>query len=503
MKKTIAWTTILVVFLAICGLCVAHVRPVSADIAPPPPPSGANLLPGEDTTQVRMVSERVVLDFPSTSQDKTWNAGVTAEFHMRNLGSAAESMNVRFPMYMSYEDCNTDSPYPAIQNFGARVNGGAVAVTYDEVTATLRDGSTVKRPCWATFPALFPAGKDVTLTVTYKVQGDYIDHGSLTNYLKFNYILRTGAGWKGTIGTADIIARLPYNVNYTTIYETQPLATLNGSEAHWHFEDFEPDQDISLVIMNPLNLAAIQKWAAAVAANPQDGEAQGQLGKAYKGAVVLERGFRDGAAALELRQRSLDAYQKAVTLLPRDADWHYGYADLLCWQAVWPMNGADQDHLTANLTACVQQLKAALDINPAHAKALDLLHQLAENGNLGDSVVKFNGEKPDFLILTPGVYKSPTPYVYPDTATPTAKPTKPAAASATPAPVEPTATLLPSDTPAPAATDTPVPPTAIVSAPQPSATTAAKPASKIPLCGSILLPILGLGLALWFSRMRR
>jgi len=499
MKKTTIWIAALVVLLGVCG---QSARPVSADMAPPPPPSGANLLPGQDTTQVRMVSEQVVLDIPSTSQSKTWSAGVRAEFQMRNLGSAAESMNARFPMYMATDspECNTISPYPAIQNFGVRVNGGAVSVTYDSVNATLIDGTTVQRPCWAYFPVLFPAGKDVTVTVTYKVDSNLIGHGSLNNYLSFSYILVTGAAWKDTIGAADIIVHLPFEANDQTIYETSDGAARGKNEVRWHFENFEPQNNIFLTILNPQIWDSIQKEKQNLAANPQDGEAEGRLAKAYKNAVVFDRGFREDAAGIELRRLSLEAYQKTVTLLPKDADWHYGYADLLCGEAVWPMNAADQDNLGANLTACIQQLKAALDINPTHAKALDLLHQIADNGNLGDSVVKFNGAKPDFLILTPGVYQSPTPYVYPDTATPTAKPTKPAAASATPAPDGPTATPQPSDTPVPAV-DTSVPPTPTVSAPQPSPTHV--PAARNPLCGSILLPLLGLGLALWFSRMRK
>jgi len=87
-----------------------------ADIAPPPPPRGANVAPGIETTMVRMVAETVVLDFPSTSKEPTWNAGVTATFLMRNLGSKAEGMMVRFPMFLSDEygglECDLDSPYP-------------------------------------------------------------------------------------------------------------------------------------------------------------------------------------------------------------------------------------------------------------------------------------------------------------------------------------------------------------------------------------------------------
>ncbi|MBN1200881.1 MAG: hypothetical protein JXJ20_03395, partial [Anaerolineae bacterium] len=40
--------------------------PARADVAPPPPPAGANLFPGVETTQVRMMSETVVISVAGT-----------------------------------------------------------------------------------------------------------------------------------------------------------------------------------------------------------------------------------------------------------------------------------------------------------------------------------------------------------------------------------------------------------------------------------------------------
>lgn len=466
-----------------------------ADIAPPPPPRGANLAPGTENTQVRMMAETVVLDFPSTSQDKTWNAGVTATFQMRNLGKQTETMMVRFPMFISNEyggtDCDLNSPYPEIQNFGARVNGGAVEVTYDSYTATIppletSPGGEVERHCWAYFPAAFLPGKDVTITVTYKVLGYYIDHGVMTNYLNFVYILVTGAGWKDTIGSADIIARLPYEVNDQNIYEASKGAVMDKNEVRWHFENLEPEMNISLIIMNPLNWVAIQKEAKTVAANPQDGEAWGRLGKAYKSVVVLERGFRSGVAAAEMLRRALEAYQNAVRVLPKDADWHYGYADLTCWLAEWPPTVEDDLAKPDILRTCVEQLKLTLDLNPNYTKAKDRLAVLAKNPWLGDNFLDLSGSKPDYLILTPGNYKTITPFPT-WTATP--------ASSATPTRPQPTH-LAPTATPEPSATqtaDTPEPPAATDTAAPAPTPQPAKSKGGLPLCGSALLPLLAVG----------
>ncbi len=478
---------------------------VRADIAPPPPPRGANVAPGSENTSVRMLAETVVLDIPSTSKEKTWNAGVTANFTMRNLGKQSESMMVRFPMFISDEyggtECDLNSPYPEIQNFGARVNGGAVDVTYDTFTADIppRDGNpggSVKRHCWASFPAVFAPGKDVTITVTYGVVGNYIDHGVLTNYLRFSYILVTGAGWKDTIGSADIIVRLPYPADDRVIYEASTGAVMDKNEVRWHFDNLEPERNIALTILNPLIVAAIQRESRTVSENPKDGEAWGRLGKANKEAWMFERGYREGPGAADLLTQAAKSYQKALELLPKDADWHYGYADLLCWQVEWPTNSNDPEAAQI-LHDCVAQLKLALDINPNHAKAKDRLGQLAENSFLGKDFLDLSGAKPNYLILTPGNYKTVTPYPT-STFTPAPKVT---ATRAQPTATTAVAEVQATDTPAaPAATDTAAP-----VSPSPTAPATAQPAAKpaLPFCGSLVVPLLAGVLLLFFQFWQR
>ena len=52
--------------------------PVYADIAPPQPPLGSGIFPGQETTQVRMQAETVLIDLPSASTYDNWQAAVTA-----------------------------------------------------------------------------------------------------------------------------------------------------------------------------------------------------------------------------------------------------------------------------------------------------------------------------------------------------------------------------------------------------------------------------------------
>ena len=60
--------------------------PAKADIAPFQFPGGAILLPGENSTQVRMIAETITFELGTPSPDVPVKAVVTADFTMRNLG---------------------------------------------------------------------------------------------------------------------------------------------------------------------------------------------------------------------------------------------------------------------------------------------------------------------------------------------------------------------------------------------------------------------------------
>ena len=68
---------------------------------------------------------------------------------------------------------------------------------------------------------------------------------------------------------------------------------------------------------------------------------------------------------------SRDAYQKAITLLPNDADWHFGFAQLLCWNAEW--NNFLVDSHTEAWKACVGQIQQVLNLNPNWSSILQNL----------------------------------------------------------------------------------------------------------------------------------
>jgi tetratricopeptide (TPR) repeat protein len=468
-----------VLVMVIIGLLTCP-RPALADVAPPESPPGSNLAPGSESTQVRMEAETVILDVLSQSQS-SWigQAKVTATFHMRNLGSRDENMQVRFPLsnWNGYGDGFGN--FPEIRDLRVKVDGKTIP-TQRIMTASPNAYADRQIP-WAAFPVAFPIQQEIQIEVTYTADG----FGE-ANFVVFSYILETGAGWYDTIGTADLIVRLPYEANpMNVIFEqigfgsTSPGAEFQGSELRWQYKDFEPEaaDNLQVALVTPAAWNKVLLEQGRLQKNPDDGEAWGRLGKAYKEIILLRKGMREDQGGLEAYQLAVAAYDQAVTLKPDDALWHYGFADLLWSHYYWVDQWADPQDYTYLQRALIE-LKRSLELDPNNQLSTDLLDWIA--GDMPEAV-EVNGSQITYLILT-----------------------------ATPLP-EATATLVASDTPAATVTELPLPSATQAATstslpidtvtPQPSITrtmiATAEPAQAatngrglLP-CGSGLLPLVG------------
>lgn len=461
MKRIFRIAAIFVVMVAIC--IPADVR---ADVAPPAQPPGFNPEPGTETTQVRMVAETVVIEVqPIASTDSLGQAKVTADFTMRNLGSETEKMAVRFPISVS----NGFDSFPELRDLQIKVDGRNVSTRRITQADPLYEYYQVP---WAEFDVTFPPGQDVQIRVTYATQGT----GEYP-FAAYYYIFHTGAGWKDTIGSADLIVRLPYEANsQNVIFDEQtgwsmttPGGVIAGNEVRWHFEDFEPeyedDFEISLVL--PSVWQKVLNERKNVANNPNDGEAWGRLGKLYKEIFFFRRGFRHDAGGQELYRLSVEAYEKAVTLLPNDGLWHAGFADLLAIHAYYvSWEGEDA---TAEALRSMQEIDIALGLAPNDPKVKEIAEKIYF---FFPDAVDLLESGYDFLWLTA------TPLPPPPTVVPASEPTRTPEATST----------------APAA-DTAVP--TREAAPNP---TAVPPTAKNPLCGSLLMVPLAL---VWLAKRKR
>jgi tetratricopeptide (TPR) repeat protein len=427
---------------------------VRADVAPPYNPPGANLQPGSDVTQVRMAAETVLIDVKNDSTPGgLGSAAVTADFTMRNLGVQDESLAVRFPISAS----DGRDQYPELTGLSVKVNGKAVPtrrVNYPDTRDPNKDLP------WAEFQVSFAPGKDVAIEVKYGLKGT-----GYSPYAAYYYVLETGAGWKGTIGSADIILRLPYPASPQNVVigtqigwaMTTPGGVIQGNEMHWHFENFEPGpsgavDNMEFALVAPSAWQQVLKERQSAAAAPNDGEAWGRLAKAYKAIFFMNKAYRSDDGGAELYQLSVEAYQNCLRLLPEDAEWHAGYAELLANRAYWDMSSRGP---TPDTYQALEEMRTALRLAPDDARVQQIAQQIS---SMFPDAMPRNGTGYDFAWLS---------------TTPTPRPTLPATTA--PEPLKPTA-----------------------SSPQEAVPTS-RPLS--PTCGSAAL--LPLAIGFWAARKRK
>ena len=393
-----SWLQKTLTFFLVIVVLFASPSSALADVAPPNNPPGSNLQPGSDSTQVRMLAETVLIEVKPTKDLGT--ARVTADFTMHNLGSAAETIPVRFPISAD----NGFGKYPEISDLSITANGSPVSyarVNYPDIHFNSTDVP------WAEFNLTFPAGQDLPVRVSYNLAGT----GNWP-YTAFYYILESGAGWKDTIGSADIILRLPYPATTQNVIMNTQIGwaatthggVINGNEVRWHYDNFEPGPNADVTNME-FALVAPDAWKTVldgqqtVDQHPNDSEAWGQLAKSYKQIFLMGRGYRTDPGGSELFKLSSAAYQKCLELNPKDAQWHAGFADLLASRTVYTMTIVP----SADTYQAFAEIRTALELAPNDPKVLEVAQNIA---SMYPDGMKPNGSGYDF----PWLSQTPTPY---------------------------------------------------------------------------------------------
>jgi hypothetical protein len=391
--------------------------------------------------------------YPDSSQGQ---ALVDAKFTMRNLGDAGENLAVRFPLTDVSGQGDGFGNMPEIQDLAVWVNGAAVATSR---TTTPNPSTFIDTPIpWATFPVAFPVGQDVNIEVKYTAEATAHEYDPAVSFF---YILETGAGWRDTIGSADIIVHLPYEASPENLsdssgfqFDPQRMPVFSGQEARWHLENFEPDASYNfrVSVTRPALWQPVLVERQNVQNNPNDGEAWGRLGMSYKHVIDCNKFYRFDPAGIGMFFSGIEAYDRAVSLLPNDALWHFGFSQLLFMgydtysynEQFMAENGINPSLLARG----TQELYLSLQLDPTNQAASDLANWAAVRF---PGWIEGSGSNFDFIGLT----AIPTPVVT-QTNTPEITPS----ATATPQPV-----TIPSATPTPA------------------------PAGGKPICGSVFLAI--------------
>ncbi|MDY6877726.1 MAG: hypothetical protein SWK90_16210, partial [Chloroflexota bacterium] len=296
------------------------------------------MIPERPPTQVRMVSEEVLLTIEGREQEtddshlaSDFMAGhVEATFVMRNQGAELESFDVWFPLTTSDGFGSSNQ----VQNFGAWVDEVPVEVSESTGRDLLDFEESVP---WATWPVTFPPGQDTILRVTYDVLPiGYRPFGD------FHYILETGADWQDTIGEATVTIRLPYPVTpeNTTLdpavshHAPHPDGfQVQDNEVVWRFTNLEPtsDDNVRLNVLEPDRWQALVAAREAVVAAPDSAEAQLELARAARGAVSMKHGVNPFGGGDALAQVASDAYVRSLKLDPQQNEIYGEYAEWLLW----------------------------------------------------------------------------------------------------------------------------------------------------------------------------
>jgi hypothetical protein len=402
---------ILFALLLVTLLTLTLSSPVWADIAPPQQPPGFNPEPGAEGTQVRMFDEIVTIEVLGVDPPQ---AHFIAIFTMRNLGSSTEEMAVRFPIAVNDGSFNISE----VEDITIMVNDLPISYRRVEGAEPLYGFEDESVP-WAEFSVNFPPGEDVKISVSYNLDGTSYDYETYTN---FYYILATGAGWNGTIGSGEIILHLPYDASPQNVILDDPQNTgrsswqgmprFSGHEVHWTFTDLEPTSNDNIIfdIVKPMVWKTALIELENITKDPQDGEAWGFLGKAYKQALFASgKGYpRVDAGADELYQLSRDAYGQAIQLKPEDGLWHAGYAELLLDEYYW-VNYQDRSY-TSELDLGLREFDLAVRLAPDASKVQELVEEYTYM--FPDYIVRQPNGSLDFVSLT-ATPQSPTEVVTP------------------------------------------------------------------------------------------
>lgn len=306
---------------------------VQADVTPPDQPTGANVIPGGEITQVRMVSEEVIIEvqpqlLPDTNDwgVRDW-AVVKASFEMLNTSMQTERMDVRFPLMNPSGFGDGFGKQPEVNDFKVIVDGDSRQ--HNIVTTDNPSGYDQTPIKWAAFPVTFEAGQRVNILVTYTVRAT-----GYTPFAEFGYILETGAGWKDTIGEGRIIIRLPYDVNGQNflVENDNEDYIFSGNDAVYKFLNLEPDQssNIHVSIVEPVIWSQVLDGRQRVAAKPSDAQAWADLAEGLRQSITYVKGWlREDDGGIQLYSECLAAYEKVNQLDPAGFDGHFGLGRLI------------------------------------------------------------------------------------------------------------------------------------------------------------------------------
>ena len=200
---------------------------IKADIAPDPiRAKGITVL---QPTDIRLTYEKVTVDLTLDS------SFVHCYFRLHNEGKARK-IQIGYPN-MSYYS-NNDRHNFRSNPINVSENGKKIDNInfYIPDSVDLRNNDNNSKP-WYLWDTNFDENETRVIVVTYSLPQGIVKNDL---YYKFEYLLSTGAGWKGAIDTAEIIINLK-NFDRDLILRTSPSNfTSTSNQIVWKLHNIEP-----------------------------------------------------------------------------------------------------------------------------------------------------------------------------------------------------------------------------------------------------------------------
>jgi hypothetical protein len=286
--------------------------PAAADIAPDPE-FGQSLAPRERTS-VAMTAEQVTI---TLTPEK---ALVRAVFHLANQG-AATKLEVGLPDVVSPSSWSSNAPPEGVRRLMLRefrllVDGSATEARHrwlrqsESPFAESDSGPAAAdrwlMAGWLLFDMSFAPGQKREVEVSYQVPYRPPYRPDLLGTRGFEYVLVTGAAWKGAIGTAVIDVLFAEGVTRKHLGAVSPAGSTETEDGiRWTLTDLEPTENIGI---------AVRKYADGAAA------AEGYLAAA-KSAAEKGEPEREGHALASAAQclEGLERWEESVAACRRIA----------------------------------------------------------------------------------------------------------------------------------------------------------------------------------------
>lgn len=207
-----------------------------------------------NTDKVRMVSEHIkIVIKPKESDSYLRWAVVTCEFLFENISAKEIEAKMGFP---SSDYSDTEGPYlePPLDNFKSYIDGKQQKVEIKKEILKEIESEVFTRGKWEkskfkiyrywyTWDIIFPPLKKIKITNTYST-----NFSTNRDKFWFEYILTSGANWKGKIKKAFIEIIYPSEQELKNrAIEIRPKGyKIDKNRIYWEFKNFKPVENIRI-----------------------------------------------------------------------------------------------------------------------------------------------------------------------------------------------------------------------------------------------------------------